>query len=70
MNPLTPIRHRGARELAATLQAQFGPQALAVIQDMGDHRGYEVTLYFGGSVLRTSSLVDALNFVVWCERGA
>jgi len=59
--------HRQARELAAMLQARFQPQGWATTQDMG-YRAYRVRLHLHGSVLWVSSLVDALNFVVWCER--
>ena len=59
--------HRQARELAAMLHARFQPQAWSVVVHAGDGQ-YEAHLYLDGSVLRTSSLVDALNWVIWCER--
>ena len=58
--------HRQARELAAMLHARF-EEGWSVAVHVGDGQ-YETHLYFDGSVLRTSSLVDALNWVVWCGR--
>jgi len=59
--------HRQAREVAAVLRARFEPQGWSVVVYVGDEQ-YAAQLYLDGSVLRASSLVDALNWVIWCER--
>ena len=59
--------HRQASELAAMLHARFEPQGWAVTERCGS-REYKVCFGYRGSTLWTSSLVDALNWVVWCGR--
>jgi len=60
------MNHRQARELAAMLHARF-EEAWSVAVHVGEGQ-YEAHLYLDGSVLRTSTLIDALNFVLWCDR--
>jgi len=73
------MRCRDARQLAAVLRGRFHPEGTAVSRPTGCReqtsvRGntsfpeWAADLYLGDSVLRTSSLLDGINFISWCGR--